>query len=166
MALRDDFSDPASGDLRSRKGAPSRVDLNNRLFFRLFQSANIYETQAVWAFSISAAQGAMLGALSRGPDGMPLAELSAYLSVSRQNTHVLLKRLEHAGLVERVESAPDRRKRTVRLTKAGLAAWKDLKRRTVGFFRRGTAGLSSEDVERCAQTLARIGRSLKAMRDG
>ncbi len=149
-----------------RDGAASRDALNNRLFFRLFQAANIYETQAMWAFSTSAVQGAMLGALSRRPEGIPLAELCAYLSVSRQNTHVVLRRLEDAGYVERVEGVGDRRKRTVRLTEAGVHAWRDLRRRTVDFFRLGTEGLSSQEVESCADTLARIGRALKAMRDG
>ncbi|MGO9418583.1 MarR family winged helix-turn-helix transcriptional regulator [Roseiarcus sp.] len=166
MTLKTHAIEGSNEGNRPRKAATSRDALNNRLFFRLFQAANIYETQAMWAFSTSAVQGAMLGALSRYPEGMPLAELCAYLAVSRQNTHVVLRRLEGAGFVERVEGVGDRRKRTVRLTEAGLEAWKDLRRRTVDFFRLGTRELSSEEVEACAETLARIGRALKAMRGG
>jgi DNA-binding MarR family transcriptional regulator len=165
LTLANEAHEAADGKPPKRGRAPSRDDLNNRLFFRLFQASNIYETQARWAFSISAVQGATLGALSRSPDGMPLAELCAYLSVSRQNAHVVFGRLERAGLIERQEDASDRRKRTVRLTQAGRDTWADLRRRNVDFFRRGTKGLTSEEVEVCADMLARIRRALKGMRD-
>src|SRR5262245_4547203 len=56
-------------------GNSSRDHLNNRLFFRLFQAANVYETQAVRELNFSAVTGATLGALSRDPNGMLFSEL-------------------------------------------------------------------------------------------
>ena len=140
-----------------------RDGLNNRLFFRLFQAANIYETQAVRELNISAVQGAVLGALSRDVEqGMSFSTLYTYLAVSRQNLDAVLKRLEQANYVERVEGVIDRRVKIVRLTPEGVEAWRDLRRRTIEFFRLGTVGLSTAEISACVETLARIGRALKA----
>lgn len=140
-----------------------REDLNNRLFFRLFQASNIYQVEAVRQLNISAIQGAVLGALSRDPEtGMSVSSLYTYLSVSRQNLNVILNRLAELDLVERVEGATgDRRVRYVRLTSRGYAAWQDLFERTIEFFRQGTAGMTSAEVAACVESLARICRGLK-----
>jgi DNA-binding MarR family transcriptional regulator len=139
-------------------------DINNRLFFRLFQTANIYETQAVRHLNISGVQGAVLGALSREPEtGMPFASLYAYLSVSRQNLDAVLKGLERHNYVERTESQADRRSRDVRLTPAGVRAWSELQERTRLFFRQGTSKVSQAEIVACAETLSKIGRALKAI---
>jgi DNA-binding MarR family transcriptional regulator len=141
----------------------ARDHLNNKLFFRLFQAANIYETQAVLELNFSAVTGATLGALSRDPNGMLFSELYAYLGVSRQNLDAVLKGLEKKGLVERIEVENDRRKRIVCLTPAGAQAWKDLHRRSLEFFRQGTQGMSAAEIAECAETLSRVGRALRAV---
>jgi DNA-binding MarR family transcriptional regulator len=135
-----------------------------QLFFRLFQAANIYETQAVRELNFSAVTGATLGALSRDPNGMLFSELYAYLGVSRQNLDAVLKGLEKKGLVERIEVENDRRKRNVCLTLAGVRAWKDLHRRSLEFFRQGTHGMSAVEIAECAETLSRIRRALRTVR--
>lgn len=141
----------------------SRDHLNNKLFFRLFQAANIYETQAVRLVNFSAVTGATLGALSRDPNGMPFSELYPYLGVSRQNLDAVLKRLEKKGLVERIEVEADRRKRMVCLTSAGVRAWDDLYGRSLEFFRQGTKGVSASEIAACTETLSRIARALRIM---
>lgn len=154
-ALRATVSDPqlTTGD-----------DINNRLFFRLFQTANIYETQAVRHLNISGVQGAVLGALSREPKtGMPFASLYAYLSVSRQNLDAVLKGLERHKYVERTESQTDRRSRDVKLTPAGVRAWSELQEQIRLFFRRGTSKVSQAEIVACAETLSKIGRALKGI---
>ncbi|WP_178134038.1 MarR family winged helix-turn-helix transcriptional regulator [Vineibacter terrae] len=156
-------SGEAGSGIDGRSDAGQRHDLNNRLFFRLFQAANIYEAQAVRQLNLSAVQGATLGALSRDANGMPFSDLYTYLSVSRQNLDAVLKRLEQAGLVERLEGKTDRRQRVVRLTPAGVDAWADIRQRTIDFYRQGTKGLSAEEVSTCAEMLSRIGRALKTM---
>jgi len=160
MAVRTDAkSGPAP-----QTGNSARDHLNNRLFFRLFQAANIYETQAVHQLNFSAVTGATLGALSRDPNGMLFSELYIYLGVSRQNLDAVLKGLEKKGLVERIEVENDRRKRNVRLTPTGAQAWKDLHQRSLEFFRQGTQGMSTAEIAECAETLSRIGRALRAVR--
>jgi DNA-binding MarR family transcriptional regulator len=144
-------------------GSSSRDHLNNKLFFRLFQAANIYETQAVREVNFSAVTGATLGALYRDPKGMLFSDLYAYLGVSRQNLDAVLKGLEKKGLVERVEVEDDRRKRMVRLTEAGIEAWIDLHRRSLEFFRQGTKGVSASEITDCIETLSRIARALRAI---
>ena len=141
----------------------SRDHLNNKLFFRLFQAANIYETQAVREVGFSAVTGATMGALYRDPKGMLFSELYAYLGVSRQNLDAVLKGLEKKGLVERVEVEDDRRKRMVCLTPDGIAAWKDLHTRSLEFFRQGTKGVSAAEITECIETLSRIARGLRAI---
>lgn len=142
-----------------------RDELNNRLFFRLFQTENIYQTAALRELGISAVQGATLGALYRDPEsGMSFSALYEYLSVSRQNMDAVLKRLEHAGYVERIEDKADRRSRIVRLTPAGIAAWRDLHLRTIDFFRQGTANVSMAQMAACIEVLSSISRGLKKVR--
>jgi DNA-binding MarR family transcriptional regulator len=139
-----------------------RDELNNRLFFRLFQTENVYQAAALRELGISAVQGATLGALYRDPEnGMSFSALYGYLSVSRQNMDAVLKRLEHAGYVERIEDKADRRSRIVRLTPAGIAAWRDLHLRTIDFFRQGTANVSMAQMSACIEVLSSISRGLK-----
>jgi DNA-binding MarR family transcriptional regulator len=145
-----------------RESFATADEINNRLFFRLFQTANIYQTQAVRELNISAVQGAVLGALSREPQaGMPFSSLYTYLAVSRQNLDAVLKGLERNRYVERTEAKGDRRTKIVRLTPIGVKAWNELLGRTFEFFRQGTNGLSRAELTACAETLAKIGRALK-----
>jgi DNA-binding MarR family transcriptional regulator len=76
----------------------------------------------------------------------------------------VLRRLERAGLVERIEDQTDRRSRIVRLTPAGIVAWRDLHLRTVDFFRQGTANVSMAQMSVCIEVLANVSRDLKAAR--
>jgi DNA-binding MarR family transcriptional regulator len=138
-------------------------EINNRLFFRLFQTANIYQTQAVRELNISAVQGAVLGALSREPKaGMPFSSLYTYLAVSRQNLDAVLKGLERNDYVERTEAKGDRRTKIVTLTPVGAKAWNELLELTFEFYRQGTNGVSQAEAVACAETLAKIGRALKS----
>ena len=84
-------------DLSTEKSLAS-IEINNRLFFRLFQAANTLHTKGTKAleeFGITTQQWSVLGALSRpvAASGMSVSELSQYLLVSRQNLTGLLNRL-------------------------------------------------------------------------
>lgn len=153
---------------RQAETAPRRAprdEANNRLFFRLVQCANLYETAALRELNITAVQGATLGALSRDcENGMSFSDLYGYLSVSRQNMDAVLKRLERLNYVERSEGPRDRRTKIVRLTPAGVEAWRELRGRTIEFFRQATAELNMSETIACADALARVGRALKATR--
>lgn len=140
-------------------------ELNNRIFFRLLQAGNIYERKAQNEVGFSAIQGALLGELARDPaKGIPLSDLVAYLSVSRQNLDGVIRRLEKQGYVERIEDPANRRLKRVRLTSAGGDAWDALFARALEFYRQGTRGIPLQERKAFADTLVRITRALRTVR--
>src|SRR5690606_36214397 len=81
-------------------------DLNNRLFFRLLQVANVMHnvaTQVAEPLGLTSQQWSVLGSLARFEDkgGASVNDLSAHLRMSRQNLSKILQRLERSGLTER-----------------------------------------------------------------
>lgn len=124
---------------RSREAAVSdenqpekaRLELANRLFFRLYQCANMLHktgTRAVEAEGLTTQQWAVLGALSRprAAQGMSVGDLARYLMVSRQNLAGLLGRMERDGHLAVLPDARDRRARLVTMTKEGRRVWESL----------------------------------------
>ena len=95
----------------------ARMELANRLFFRLYQCANMLHktgSRAVEDEGLTTQQWAVLGALSR-PEalgGMSVGDLARYLMVSRQNLSGLISRMERDG---HIQTAPDGRDRRSRL---------------------------------------------------
>lgn len=110
------------------KSTDVRADLANRLFFRLYQCANMMHktgSRAVEAEGLSTQQWAVLGALSRerAKDGMSIGDLARYLMVSRQNLSGLIGRMERDGHLCVEPDARDRRARLVRMTPSGKHVW-------------------------------------------
>ncbi|TSH96535.1 MarR family transcriptional regulator [Verticiella sediminum] len=106
----------------------TRIDLANRLFFRLYQCANMLHktgTRAVEQEGLTTQQWAVLGALSRprAAHGMGIGELARYLMVSRQNLSGLIGRMERDGNVRIVPDGRDRRSRLVTMTEHGRQVW-------------------------------------------
>lgn len=109
----------------------TKIDLANRLFFRLYQCANLLHktgSRAVEAEGLSTQQWAILGALSREQSqaGMAIGDLARYLMVSRQNLSGLIGRMERDGHVTVAPSGQDRRSRVVTMTDSGRHVWQDL----------------------------------------
>ncbi len=109
----------------------TRIDLANRLFFRLYQCANMMHktgTRAVEAEGLTTQQWAVLGALSRpqAEDGMGVGELARYLMVSRQNLSGLIGRMERDGHLVSAPDDRDRRARRVRISASGRVVWQEL----------------------------------------
>ena len=106
----------------------TRFDLANRLFFRLYQCANMLHktgSRAVEAEGLTTQQWAVLGALSReaARDGLGVGELARYLMVSRQNLSGLLGRMERDGHLHIGPGGRDRRSRVVTMTDSGREVW-------------------------------------------
>lgn len=125
-------------------------EINNRLFFRLFQVANTLHTkgtQAIEAFGVTTQQWSVLGALSRpqAADGMSVGDLSRFLLVSRQNLSGVLSRLERDGLIERATDTTDRRSRKVRLSLQGAQLWDNLQEPIHRFYDHALKDLSFDD---------------------
>ncbi len=121
--------------------------LNNRIFFRLFQLGNQLQRQAVQQLGITTVQWAVLGALSqpRFSAGIPLSDLGEYLLVTRQNLDGVLKRLERDGLVQRVSDDNDRRSRLVQLTLRGQRYWAETVERIGEFYEQAAENFSFDD---------------------
>ncbi|MDO8703792.1 MAG: MarR family transcriptional regulator [Sulfuricaulis sp.] len=136
-------------DLQTEKNYAVQ-EIDNRLFFRLFQAANTLHTkgsQAVEEFGMTTQRWSVLGALSRpqAVGGMSIGDLSRYLLVSRQNLTVLLSRLERDGLLERSTSEDDRRSRKVKLAAKGEVLWQKLQEPIHNFYDQALIDLSFDD---------------------
>ena len=108
--------------------AETRMELANRLFFRLYQCANMLHktgSRAIEMHGLTTQQWAVLGALSRpqAAGGMKLGDLARYLMVSRQNLAGVVGRLERDGRVESAADPQDGRSRLVRMTTSGRQVW-------------------------------------------
>lgn len=106
----------------------TKTELANRLFFRLYQCANMLHktgSRAVEAEGLTTQQWAVLGALSRekSQGGMSIGDLARYLMVSRQNLSGLISRMERDGHVAIAPDGQDRRSRVVTMTESGRHVW-------------------------------------------
>jgi len=115
-------------DYPMKTSPETRSDIANRLFFRLYQCANMLHktgSRAIETDGLTTQQWAVLGALSRPqtPNGMKLGDLARYLMVSRQNLAGVIGRLERDGRVESAADPQDGRSRLIRMTRAGRDVW-------------------------------------------
>ena len=113
------------------KASLTKIEMANRVFFRLYQCANMLHktgSRAVEAEGLTTQQWAVLGALSRdkAEAGMSIGDLARYLMVSRQNLSGLIGRMERDGHVAIAPDDNDRRSRVVTMTDSGRHVWQDL----------------------------------------
>lgn len=106
----------------------ARTELANRLFFRLYQCANLLHktgSRAVESEGLTTQQWAVLGALSReeAQQGMSVNELARYLMVSRQNLAGVIGRMERDGHIRMETDEKDRRSRLIKMTDSGRRVW-------------------------------------------
>ena len=112
------------------KTIDARMELANRIFFKLYQCANMLHktgSRAVQDEGLTTQQWAVLGALSRpeAAQGMGVGELARYLMVSRQNLSGLITRMTRDGHIEMSTDGRDRRSRLVVMTDTGRHVWLD-----------------------------------------
>ena len=106
----------------------ARMELANRLFFRLYQCVNMLHktgSRAVESEGLTTQQWAVLGALSRpeSEPGMSVNELARYLMVSRQNLAGVIGRMERNGHISVETDERDRRSRLIQMTESGHHTW-------------------------------------------
>jgi DNA-binding MarR family transcriptional regulator len=136
--------------------------LDNRLFFRLYQCANMLHktgTRALDEHRVTTQQWAIIGALTRSgaEAGMTVGELAEFLLVSRQNLTGMLSRLEAQGHIERTVDAKDSRSRRIRLTGKGRELWFDkLQPKIGGYYAEALHGFSTEDRIHFAHYLSKL----------
>lgn len=140
----------------------TRTDLANRLFFRLYQCANMLHktgTRAVEEEGLTTQQWAVLGALSRpqAAAGMTVNELARYLMVSRQNLSGLIGRMERDGHLASAPDGQDRRARRITMTPFGLRVWTVLAQPKIeAYYARALEGFSVDDMTHAIHYLLKL----------
>ncbi|MGH8857529.1 MAG: MarR family winged helix-turn-helix transcriptional regulator [Polaromonas sp.] len=147
----------------------ARVELANRLFFRLYQCANMLHktgTRAVEAEGLTTQQWAVLGALSRpeAEGGMSVGDLARYLMVSRQNLSGLISRMERDGRICSAPDGRDRRSRLVTLTESGREVWMvQAQPKIHGYYEQALAGFSVSDITHSLHYLLKLLDNMKRL---
>lgn len=140
----------------------AKLELANRVFFRLYQCANMLHktgSRAVEAHGLTTQQWAVLGALSREKvrDGMSIGDLARYLMVSRQNLSGLISRMERDGHVCVAPDGRDRRSRLVTMTDSGRHVWHDLARpKILAYYQDVLGDFSVNDVSHTLHYLLKM----------
>jgi DNA-binding MarR family transcriptional regulator len=149
-----------------------KLDLANRLFFRLYQCANMLHktgTRAVQEEGLTTQQWAVLGALSRpkAEVGMSIGDLAQYLMVSRQNLAGLVGRMERDGHVAIVQDERDRRSRLVTMTDSGRHVWRALAQPKIrAYYDQALSDFSVNDTVHALHYLLKILENMKRLDDG
>ncbi len=144
------------------KAHSAKMELANRLFFRLYQCANMLHktgSRAVEAEGLTTQQWAVLGALSRdkAEGGMSMGDLAKYLMVSRQNLSGLISRMERDGHVAIAPDGRDRRSRLVTMTESGRHVWHVLARpKILTYYEEILGDFSINDVTHTLHYLLKI----------
>ena len=150
----------------------TKNDLANRLFFRLYQCANMLHktgSRAVEEEGLTTQQWAVLGALSRekSQGGMSIGDLARYLMVSRQNLSGLISRMERDGHVAVAPSGEDRRSRVVTMTKSGRHVWQVLALPKIrGYYDEILVDFSVNDVTHTLHYLLKILENMQRLDAG
>ncbi len=147
----------------------TRMELANRIFFRLYQSTNMLHktgTRAVEAEGLTTQQWAVLGALSRRDvaDGMSIGDLARYLMVSRQNLAGLISRMERNGHISTAPDGRDRRSRLVTLTISGRDLWTVQARPKIyAYYEQALDGFSTNDLTHTLHYLLKLLDNMKRL---
>jgi DNA-binding MarR family transcriptional regulator len=150
----------------------AKVELANRLFFRLYQCANMMHktgSRAVEAEGLTTQQWAVLGALSRESSeaGVSIGDLARYLMVSRQNLSGLIGRMERDGHVAVVTDGRDRRARLVTMTDSGRHVWHVLAQPKIrDYYAQALADFSTDDVTHTLHCLLKMLENMKRVDAG
>lgn len=151
------------------KNQDTRMELANRLFFRLYQCANMLHktgTRAIEEEGLTTQQWAVLGALSRPlvPDGMKLGDLARYLMVSRQNLAGVIGRLERAGHVLSAADPSDRRSRLIQMTDSGRIVWiQQAQPKIYDYYEQALKDFSTNDMVHTVHYLLKILGNMQAL---
>ena len=149
-------------DNPKEKNNIARMELANRMFFRLYQCANMLHktgTRAVEAEGLTTQQWAVLGALSRedAQQGMSVGDLARYLMVSRQNLAGLVSRMERDGHVQSAPNGQDRRSRLVSMTPTGRTVWQtQAMPKIAAYYQQALQDFSTDDVAHTLHYLLKL----------
>ena len=149
-------------DNPKEKNNIARLELANRMFFRLYQCANMLHktgSRAVEDEGLTTQQWAVLGALSRSDAaaGMSVGDLARYLMVSRQNLAGLVSRMERDGHVQSAPDGRDRRSRRISMTAHGRHVWQQLAQPKIHrYYEQALADFSTDDMAHALHYLLKL----------
>jgi len=153
----------------NRNEDAARMELANRLFFRLYQCANMLHktgTKAVEEEGLTTQQWAVLGALSR-PNveaGMGVGDLARYLMVSRQNLSGLISRMERDGHITSAPDGRDRRARLITMTDSGRHVWNvQAQPKIHAYYEQALADFSIADIAHSLHYLLKLLENMKKL---
>ena len=124
----------------------------NRLFFRLYQCANMLHktgSRAIEEHGLTTQQWAVMGALSRpaAAHGMSVGDLARYLMVSRQNLSGVISRMERDGHLRSAPDGRDRRSRLITMTPGGRHVWQiEVQPKIRSYYAHALADFSMSDM--------------------
>lgn len=149
----------ASQIIEKLGGAPgSKQSL--RLWLRLLSCALVIEKrirqQLIEEFDTTLPRFDLLAALERHEDGLTMSELSNSLLVSNGNVTSIVERLVDEGLVERQQSAADRRVLRVALTARGRRQFAAMASVHEGWIEAMMADLDRRDFDALLAGLQRL----------
>ena len=150
----------------------ARMELANRLFFRLYQCANMLHktgTRAVEQEGLTTQQWAVLGALSRpeAQSGMGVGDLARYLLVSRQNLSGLISRMERDGHIAMAPDQRDRRARLITMTDSGRHVWNvQAQPKIHAYYAQALADFSVGDITHSLHYLLKLLENMKKLDAG
>ena len=150
----------------------ARMELANRLFFRLYQCANMLHktgSRAVEAEGLTTQQWAVLGALSRpkAEGGMSVGDLARYLMVSRQNLSGVLSRMERDGHLGSAPDGRDRRSRLITMTDYGRKVWiEQAQPKIYDYYEQALEGFSVNDTAHALHYLLKMLENMKRIDEG
>ncbi|KND54898.1 Benzoate anaerobic degradation transcriptional regulator BadR, MarR family [Candidatus Paraburkholderia kirkii] len=155
----------------SAKNTAAKLELANRLFFRLYQCANMLHktgSRAVETEGLTTQQWTVLGALSRpeAEGGMSVGDLARYLMVSRQNLSGLVSRMERDGHVRVSADSRDRRSRLITMTEPGRRLWTQQATPKIhGYYEEVLKDFSIDDVTHTLHYLLKLLDNMKKLDD-
>jgi DNA-binding MarR family transcriptional regulator len=134
----------------------------NRLFFRLYQCANMLHktgSRAIEEHGLTTQQWAVMGALSRpaAAAGMSVGDLARYLMVSRQNLSGVISRMERDGHLRSAPDGRDRRSRLITMTPGGRHVWQiEVQPKIRSYYAHALADFSMSDMTHTLHYLLKI----------
>lgn len=159
---------PAPWSQDTAKVDAMTAGLRNRLFFRLYQTANLLNktgTRALEEHGVTTQQWAVLGALAdpRSRHGISVGDLASLLMVTRQNLTGVLGRLESRGLITRTVDSRDKRSRFICLTDEGSRRWADMQPQIDEFYQTSLAEFSNSDIIAAMHYLEKLRNNFVAL---
>jgi DNA-binding MarR family transcriptional regulator len=153
----------AAIDRESAAAEDTKLEL--RVWLRLLTCTRLFEREVRARlrsdFDTTLPRFDLLAALYRAPDGFTMGELSSRLMVTNGNVTGLADSLAADGLVERAADPGDRRRATIRLSRAGRKHFATMAAAHEAWIDERMAGMRREELVKLLELLGRLKHSVR-----